>query len=182
MLCGVTHSGKTTLRRSASQLQQLLVVSADDLRAAVDRYVDFGEDSLVIDHPERRRKGEFVAAAREAVFDRAFAQGVAIVSDANNKQRAVRATRLQQAADAGYRSAIVWVRAPETVILARLEEDDRRRRAAGLSPFWVREYLEVHRPTFEPPTPGEADEFLEVNTDDLESPRLRISLLGGEGE
>lgn len=163
MMCGVTHSGKSTVRRSDPVLRRLLAVEADDLRDLVDEHVAFGEESLLPDHTERRRKGMYVSSARELVFARAFDSGVGVVSDAGNKQRDVRAARLQQARGAGYQTAIVWVSTPEEVLLERLRQEDAARVSRGLPEFWVREYEQVHLRTFEPPDDDEADLLLTVD-------------------
>lgn len=180
LLCGVTHSGKTTLalrdpglrrlaRIEADALRSLIALRAHDLRRSGD-----GEPVLDgLDGTSSDRVAPQALAARrsvlreltDAVFSLAFRLGVGVLHDASNKSASERRARLEQACAAGYRTAIAEVTCPLETVIARLEAHDDALEGAGQPRFWRGEYERHHAETFDVPDVDEADEVVVVPFD-----------------
>lgn len=180
VLCGVTHSGKSTLARRDPGLSALTHVEADGMRnliarrhhdlrrAEPDEPSPFGLDApgpSPAAGATRAQRGSILRELTDAVFEQAFADGLGLLHDASNKAAGQRRARLDQARAAGYRTAVLEVTCPDDVVLQRLSAHDDALAARGLEPMWMAEHARSHACQFEPPSADEADEVLAVPFD-----------------
>lgn len=170
LLVGHNGSGKSSLAAKLQQdFQHINVVGGDELREYIKSTIPFFSD-LDYSFPDEKNTllNPVIHNYRSLLTHQLLKAGQTVLFDASNFSKAMRTSRILEVKDLPCKVAILYCSANDELLQKRLS-------ARGAQ--WLRQYQQIKKEMFEPPTADECDEVITFDQDNYQEVKQKLILL-----
>lgn len=164
LMVGFSKSGKTTLCTTDPTLRHLPRLGTNHIHALLKTYIPETRDDNTVTGQKYWIRQILTKATLGISFLDLVRRRKSFIVDSCHLFKKFRALIIRVARLAHYQVTIYHVTCHEDELIRRLNEADSKEIAEGRDPTWMKLYIEVQKPHFEPPTPTEADALIEITT------------------